>query len=328
MGSDVKADAQLLIKQGVSKNELALLRLFANADLDVVLGLLQNCPLQTLQKDEMLLVPGSLNQTLYLVLRGRLRVHLDSLETEPVQLIEAGGAAGEISLIDEKPTSAFVVADSVTRVLVLEQEVFWTLINTSHTVARNMLLMVVERMRSNNSLVADSMRTREQYRRQVNVDQLTGLRNRHAFEGLLRRQLLRSSMNRKPLAVLMVDIDDFRRFNRDFGHGAGDHAVYAVAQTLQDQVRPTDIVARMDGDKFAIVLPDSDENGARVVAARLREAVAEAVVVMADESILPSVTVSIGISEMQPFQKAEELTEAADQALTRAKDSGRNTHSN
>jgi diguanylate cyclase (GGDEF)-like protein len=191
-----------------------------------------------------------------------------------------------------------------------------------------MLLMLVERMRANNVKVAEGLRLREEYRRQTNVDDLTGLRNGRALIDLLRRQMLRSSMGRKPLTVLMIDIDHLRNFNEEFGEEAGDHAVYAVAQTLQDQIRPTDIATRVDGEKFAVLLPECDEVGAQVVAERLRQAVSEAVVVMSDESILPSVTISIGIAEMKAFEKAEELCESADHALQRAKDKGCNTFSN
>lgn len=324
----MKADAQFAVRGAVDSDDLAGLRLFAGADLDLAASLLENCPVRVLHTDEVLLTPGAANQTLYLVLGGRLRVHLDSPETDPVRRIGTGEAVGEVSLIDEKPTSAYVMADSPTSILVIDQKTFWVLVKALHAVAHNMLLMVVERMRANNALAAEGMRLREHYHLQTNVDELTGLRNRLALEDLLRRQLLRSSMNRKPLTLLTVDIDNFQDFNREFGRAAGDHALYAVAHTLQDQVRPTDIVARLGGEKFGIILPDSDESGACVVAARLRETVAEAVVVMADESILPSVTVSVGIAEMRPFDTAEALLEAADVALRRAKNNGGNTLSN
>lgn len=324
----MKAELQLVYNTPhVDVEELAGMRLFANADLALVAQMLGKCPTHELRRDEVLLAPGINNQYLYLLLRGRLRVHLDSLDTEPVHTIEAGEAAGEISLVDEKPTTAFVVADSAATLLAIDQATFWALVNSSHAVARNMLLMVVERMRANNVKVAEGMHLREEYRRNANVDELTGLRNARALTELLRRQMLRSSMGRKPLALLMVDIDNFGDFNREFGVAAGDHAIHAVAQTLQDQLRPTDIAARAGGEKFAIMLPECDEAGAQVVAERLREAVAEAVIVMTDESILPPVTISIGITDMRTFDQAEQMLAAADQALARAKDSGRNTYS-
>src|SRR6266566_1982849 len=295
----MKAEAQIAPLDAVSMDALGGLRLFANADLAAVAALLRHCPVQTLRKDRLLLTPGMVNHTLYLVLNGRLRIHLDSPETDAVQHIEVGETVGEISLVDEKLTTAFVVADTTTLLMAIDHETFWSLVDTSHAVARNMLLLVVERMRANNSLVADGMRLREQSRRQTTVDPLTGLRNAHALGDLLRRQMLRSSMGRQPLSVLMIDVDRFTQFNHDFGQVGGDSALCAVARTLQDQLRPTDIVTRVDEEKFAVLLPESDENGARIVAERLRAAIAETVIEMADDSILPPVTISIGIAEMQ-----------------------------
>jgi diguanylate cyclase (GGDEF)-like protein len=323
----MKAEHHLVVRRSaIEAEELAGLRLFASADMNLVTDLLQDCPLLTLRQDEVLLVPGMVNRNLYLLLRGRLRVHLESLDTEAVHHVEAGETVGEISAIDEKPTSAHVVADTTATVLAIDQSTFWSLVNASHAIARNMLLMVVERMRANNDKVAAGVRTAQ--RHQTNVDELTGLRNARALVDLLRRQMLRSSMGRKPVTVLMVDIDNFTRFNSDFGADAGDQAIHALAQTLQEQLRPTDIAARVTGEKFAVILPECDTAGARVVAARLRDAVAETVIVMSDESILPPVTISLGIAEARPFEQAEDVLSAAEQALMRAKVGGRNTYSN
>lgn len=229
-------------------------------------------------------------------------------------------------LANRMSISAYVVADAPTSVLVIEQETFWSLVYAEHTVARNMLMMTLERMHTNNALVAKGARLREQHRRQTKVDALTGLRNRAALVDLLCRQMLRSAMGNRPLAVLMVEIDHFRRFAWEFGHAAGEEVLYTVAQILQDQARPTDIAARLDGDhRFAIILPDCDENGARGVARRLCEEVSKAVIVMLDKSILPPMTVSIGIAEMHPFEKAEDLLNAADYALGRVRSRGRGT---
>lgn len=323
----MKTEASYKVKDTVSPDELVGLRLFAEADLPAVAALLADCPVKMLCQNEALLSPGAAGQALYLVLRGSLRVHLDSIETEPVQFIEAGEAVGESALAKRKPMSAYVVADAPTRVLVIEPETFWTLVYAEHVVARNMLTMVIERTHAHNALVAERLRRRQQ-RRQPRVDALTGLRNRAAVVDLLRRQMLRSAMSEKPLTVLMVDIDHFRRFTWEFGHPAGEEVLYTVAQILQDQARPTDIAARLDGDhRFVIILPDCDEHGARGVAQRLAEEVSKAVMVMPDESILPPMTVSIGIAEMRAFAQAEELLEAADYALARARGRGRSAFS-
>lgn len=320
----MKTDAPYEIKESVSAVELAGLRLFTDANLQIVTDLLKNCPMRVLYKDEVLLVPDDASQELYLVLSGRLRAHLDSRETDPVQFIEVGEAVGESALIGRKPLSAYIVADAPTSVLVIEQETFWSLVYAEHAVMRNILTMIIESMHANNAPAAENMQRRDPQRRLTNVDALTGLRNRRALEDLLRRQMQRSAMGVKPLSVLMVDIDHFRHFTQTFGRNAGDEVICTVAQIFQEQARPTDILARLDGDqRFAIVLPDCDEHGACGVAQRLCEEVSQAVIAMPDKSILPPMTVSIGVAEMRAFEKTEELLGGADKALARARSRGR-----
>jgi diguanylate cyclase (GGDEF)-like protein len=322
----MKADALLAVKTSIEGDDLVGLRLFADADFNSIAALLRGCPIHALRQEEVLLAQGATNSLLYLVLRGRLRVHLDSIESEPLRTVEAGNVVGEISLLDEKPISAFVVADIATTVLAVDRETFWALVNGSHAVARNMLTMMVERMRANNASISEGMQMRERYLDHANVDSLTGLRNLKAFSDLLRRQMLRSTMANKPLSVLMVDIDNFSDFNTEFGRAAGDHAIYTVAHALQDQLRPTDMLARVYGEKFAVLLPECDESGACAVAARIRAAISEALIMMDDGSILPPVTVSIGIAEMAVADNADTFLQNAEAALVRAKDSGRNAY--
>jgi diguanylate cyclase (GGDEF)-like protein len=310
--------------QNLDMKELAHLRLFANADLESIEGLVQACPVHELAPGEILITAGEVNHNLYLLVSGRLRVHLDSVDSEPVRVLAAGESVGELSVIDHKPTSAYVVTDTPARVLVVGQDIFWALVNASHVVASNMLLTLVDRLRVNNSTVSEGLRLQQVYKRHAMTDELTGLHNRRWLDGTLKRQIRRSSMNRHSLALLMVDIDHFKSYNDRFGHLAGDHVLYAVAHTMLNNIRPTDLIARFGGEEFVVLLPDTDIAGAQIVAERIRQAVAGAVVMMSDESILPPVTVSIGIAPMKPFASAEDLLATADSALYRAKERGRN----
>ncbi len=126
------------------------------------------------------------------------------------------------------------------------------------------------------------------------------------------------------MSLIMADVDHFKDYNDQFGCAAGDHVLYAVAQTLMNNVRPTDLVARYGGETFSIVLPDTDIVGAKIVAEQLRGTVGEAVITMSDESILPPVTVSLGVAQMKAHEPWEKLVANADAALTRAKADGRN----
>lgn len=309
---------------GAMPAPLANVALFANVEPEAIEDLLEACPRRELAEGEVLVRVGEVNQTLYLILSGRLRVHLDSPDNPPLAVLESGENVGELSVIDHKPASAWVVADSATTLLAVDPERFWSLVHTSHAVACNMLGILAQRLRDSDAAISAGQRLQQIYKRHATTDDLTGLYNRRWMQNLMRRHLMRSSMNHQPLSVLMVDIDRLQDFNAEFGRAAGDHALFAVAQTLQHSLRPGDVAARYGGGHFLVLLPATDVAGARVAAERVRQAVADAVVMMSDESILPSVTVSVGLAQMQPFDTTEALLAAASVALERAKSGGRN----
>ncbi len=239
-------------------------------------------------------------------------------------MLDPGESVGELSVIDQKPTSTFVVADQASRLLVVPEDIFWALIDASPRIARNLLFTLADRLRGSNAKISESNRLQQQYSRQAIVDELTGLHNRRWFDDMLKRQTMRSSMDGKTLSLLLINADHFSGYNDEFGRAAGDHVLYGVAQTMMNNLRPTDLLARYGGQEFTALLPDTNLVGAKVVAERLREAVAEAVIVMSDQSILPPVTVLIGVTEMKSPGKGETLMTDARTALDRAKENGCN----
>ena len=154
------------------------------------------------------------------------------------------------------------------------------------------------------------------------TDSLTGLANRRRLDQVLRQEWARAQRNRKPLAVLMVDVDHFKAFNQRHGHAGGDHALREVAKTIEASIRrPADLAARYGGEEFQVVLPETDLAGARLLAERIRTSV-EALAPFADDA--HSVTVSIGIGLSGPQHDLSSVLGAADEALYRAKAKGRN----
>ncbi|MBV4543906.1 GGDEF domain-containing protein [Pseudomonas vlassakiae] len=156
------------------------------------------------------------------------------------------------------------------------------------------------------------------------TDSLTGLANRRRLDQVLRQEWSRALRNRKPLAVLMVDIDHFKAFNQRHGHAGGDHALREVAHTLQQCIRrPADLAARYGGEEFQVVLPETGLSGALLLAESIRVRV-EGLAPFGDDA--RSVTVSIGVSVFIPGtqQDLAQVLGAADEALYRAKANGRN----
>lgn len=150
-------------------------------------------------------------------------------------------------------------------------------------------------------------------------DALTGLGNRLSATEHLRTEYLRMKRSGRAYAVLMADVDHFKRVNDRFGHEAGDQTLRRVAQALQSAVRATDVVARYGGEEFVVVLPATEHAGAVAVAEKIRQAVAALVV-----PVVGQVSLSIGLAVARPAAEDElEVVARADDALYRAKAGGR-----
>jgi len=159
----------------------------------------------------------------------------------------------------------------------------------------------------------------------ASTDALTGLHNRRFFQDQLNRDFAQARRHRRHLAVIMLDIDHFKSFNDTYGHGMGDRVLTTVSTVVTQAVRLADVVARYGGEEFIVCLPDTDLEGAKVVAERIRRAVSEIVLTDAEGNALRQITVSLGVSALRlEDERIAELIERADRGLYVAKVKGRN----
>jgi diguanylate cyclase (GGDEF)-like protein len=149
------------------------------------------------------------------------------------------------------------------------------------------------------------------------TDELTGLATRRHFTAMLHREFVDAERHRAPLAVLLGDLDEFKRVNDRLGHAAGDEVLKSVARTLRRCVREIDVPARIGGEEFGVLLPQTDADGARLFAERLRTAL------RAEPGLPDFVTASFGIAAFPQAASAEELLIGADAALREAKEAGK-----
>ena len=169
-------------------------------------------------------------------------------------------------------------------------------------------------------------RANEQLLRLSTIDGLTGISNRRLFDQTLQCEWQRCGRNQSMLSLLMIDIDHFRRYNTHHGHLTGDECLRQVTRVLAGCVkRSGELVARFDGEEFAVLLPGVDGNEARRVGERFLQQMAAARIPHADSPVAPWLTLSIGLATLVPAPRVASATlvEAAEQALRRAKRSGR-----
>ncbi len=179
--------------------------------------------------------------------------------------------------------------------------------------------------------MTERVRLFEQARELANKDDLTGLPNRRHFFEQTTKEIDRAHRYRKPVSLLLFDIDHFKQVNDAHGHRAGDRLLRDLAQACRRELRSSDVIGRVGGEEFAVLLPETDLDVAMEAADRLREAV-ESLRVVSDQDDRNdgvSVTISVGVAQLQvgSFGNSETLDsvyERADRALYRAKALGRN----
>lgn len=159
------------------------------------------------------------------------------------------------------------------------------------------------------------------------IDGLTGIANRRYFDQYLEREWRRGVRSSTPFSLVMCDIDYFKAYNDTYGHQGGDDCLKKVAATIKSTLkRPGDLVARYGGEEFVIVMPETNVNGAAVLAESLRAGVEALGIAHANSQVNKCVTISLGVATIVPSldSSPEELLSSADKALYRAKKEGRN----
>jgi len=154
------------------------------------------------------------------------------------------------------------------------------------------------------------------------TDHLTQIPNRRYFLAVLESNIARSSRYQQPLCLLMIDVDLFKSVNDRYGHGGGDVVLKTIADSLQEQLRRSDDVGRLGGEEFGVQLPMTDGAAGLAIAERLRRRIAALEFSGAFAGL--SVSCSVGVAEFSADMSAEGLFAAADAALYRAKNAGRN----
>ena len=275
-------------------------------------------------KDEIIISPRVPNNNLYVLINGVLTVHLDSPESDLIATIKPGECAGEMSLFDNDPPSAYVIAADTSKLLKISEEIVWGMIDNCEGFARNFLYITSTRVRTSNRTMSNSKRIQQHYEQRANLDSLTRLHNRHWIDITFPKETETCVAEKIPLCLMLIDIDGFKAYNDEHGHLAGDACLRSVADTIRTSVRPTDLLGRFGGEEFVILLPGTTRDECWSIGERIKREVEKAHIIDSSLNNLPSVTISIGITEAGPDTFYKDLFEVADKALYRAKEEGKN----
>jgi diguanylate cyclase (GGDEF)-like protein len=282
------------------------------------------------QKEEVIFPEGSSGEELYIVGMGRVSswIRLADGGAHQVGEFGPGDFFGEMSLIEKAPRSATCQAMEPSSLFVLKGEDFYRLLEEQPGIAikimNRMLDAMADRSIRTSEFLSDMVRWGDEARKRAVLDGLTGLFNRRFLDESLRDGLQKARTGGSPLTLIMMDLDHFRQINQNYGADTGDQAIRALVPVLRAVLRADDVPARCGGDEFAILLPNTPGGEALRLAQEICAGVRELDFFAGKGGPLERITTSQGIAcfpEHAADLKA--LWEAADRALYRAKEQGR-----
>ena len=312
----------------VDIESIHLFRNISQEDRRQIASILKGCAIVRADQGQIVLDAHSSGARLYVVLKGALAITTPSpdnkLQENASTQYLPGECVGEISVLDEEIHFATISAIACSELLVIEAETMWKLIDESNGVARNLLQLLSFRVRAANAQIRNRQKVGEFYRQLSMVDGLTGLHNRAWLNTQLPAMIETAHATGNPLSIIMVDLDHFKRFNDEYGHVLGDDALQTAAKVLNAGLRPSDFAARYGGEEMIVILPNTSQKSALIVAERLCSRLRKTRVFTDMQKPLPHVTASFGLATLKEGEDGPAVIAMADAALYRAKESGRN----
>ena len=287
-------------------------------------------------KGETVFKEGDPGEELYILLAGELDAYIRQSDGAQRSLFNVthGDFFGEMSVIAKEPRSATITAKEDTDIMVLHGIDFYRIIFEHPNIGVKILKTIgkVQNgwLSSSTRHMNDLVRWGETARRRAITDELTGLYNRRFLDESIRVRFSQGAVGLRKICLMVMDLDRIHGVNDMYGSQAGDQVIIAVADIIRSMLRSGDISARLAGDEFAVLLPDTNRQDAMVTANRIREAVHLREIIVPEKPGAATTTairtgISIGVAEAPTHANSEEsLFYVADMALHQAKELGRN----
>jgi diguanylate cyclase len=242
-------------------------------------------------------------------------------------VVRLGQVSASTSEYNEK-LDRYAQRINTTETMMSLQSLVDELMNDTRTMQLDMVRSRDEFVAQKTSAEAAALRVKqlevelERVSSQVREDTLTGVMNRRGYDDAIAREIARAERFRKPMCLAVIDIDNFKKLNDQYGHATGDAALVHLAKVMKHTVRPTDVIARYGGEEFVIILPDTASQEALVATARVQRALTRKFFMSDNERLV--ITFSAGVAEYRPGDTEETLFARADAAMYSAKQQGKN----
>jgi diguanylate cyclase (GGDEF)-like protein len=289
-----------------------------------------------IEKDSTLFKEGDAGKDMFILLSGALSAFVSQFDGTQRWMfdIKVGDFFGEMSVIANEPRSATVIAQEDAQIMVLRGDDFYRILSEQPANGIKLLKAIAKVQTvwfdQTSRHLGDILRWGETARRRAITDELTGIYNRRFLEESLNDRFERGAVGLRKIALMMLDLDRVHAINETHGSRAGDLVIITAADILRSLVRAGDIPAHLSGDEFAVLLPDTDLRGAKIIAERIRGAIYTRRILVpqspgAEAKTEITTQTSIGIAVAPIHAKtAEALVDKADAALRKAKEKGRN----
>ena len=302
---------------------LAGLRFFEEVDLEACRDLLSTGQIITMGPGYVLLPAGQLNNRVFFVLEGQLRLHPESADNKPFGIIDVGLSAGLDCAISGKPNADYLVAAEHTQVLALELDVILALNKRNHAASRNYTELLTIYLKGH-SFIPIGLQGSGSVHGTGFIDELTGLHNNRWLEKMLPRYVSRCTVSQLPLSMLMFEIDKLTELAEKRGTDLVEKCVSTIGHLIFDHARVTDLAVRDGDNRFIVLMPESDLDAARELARRIKDIAGRTVIPTSEIHKLPPMTLSMGIAQLEGLLTDLEFMEKTEKLLQQAKNVGGN----
>jgi len=287
-------------------------------------------------KGELVFKEGDNGEELFILLSGALSAYGTQSDGTQRKLfdVKLGDFFGEMSIIAHEPRSATITATEDSSLIKLAKTDFYRIISdypvTGYKILRTIGIIQNLWLDQSSKSYSDLIRWGESARRRAITDEMTGLYNRSFLEESIKEHFGSQAMKLRIMSMLMIDLDKIHFINSNYGTNAGDLIITCASEIIRSCLRPGDIPARLSGDEFAVLLPDTESENATSVAELIRKKIENKQIEVpaspgSNETVLIGTHTSIGIAVAPSHAStAEELLEKSDTALRKAKELGRN----